>query len=62
MQVINRFSKDTVDTDESLTSSLGWLIMTALRVLSIITVISAVRPRGSPFLRVLLECRLRSGS
>ena len=58
MQVINRFSKDTVDTDENLTSSLGWFIMTALRVLSIITVISTVRPRGSPFLRVI-ECRLK---
>jgi ATP-binding cassette subfamily C (CFTR/MRP) protein 1 len=43
-QVINRFSKDMVDTDEQLTSTLGWLIMTFLRVASIISVICVVQP------------------
>lgn len=53
-QVINRFSKDITDTDESLTSSLQWLIMTTMRVLSIIVVISVVQPAFTVIIMPLL--------
>ena len=52
--ILNRFSKDIVDTDEGLATSLMWLTMTWLRVCSIICVIAVVQPIFVPAVVPLL--------
>jgi ABC-type bacteriocin/lantibiotic exporter with double-glycine peptidase domain len=43
-RVLNRFSKDAVETDEALTSSATWCIMSLMRVASILAIVVAVQP------------------